>query len=181
MTEVTRLVTQHSTTGWGVAIPAGASLMLGAPTPMGLTYGIVHASAADRARLASTAMSDVWVDAAGQLLDAAPKNLERLVHALDTHGFVSIADADLFCAVELANEQEAARPVNAEARNCHRACRVRAVLDQRLAQRGFVAPALGPVAAAEVPSLAADPETRLGTGLGVAAGLFHPSRFEASA
>jgi hypothetical protein len=100
MAGVALMATKHTSTDWS-AVALNVPLFV-------LTYGLVAMSTEDRSALAVTAMPDSWVCAAAELPAAAPKNLARLRQAIDKRGFVSIEDADRFCTVELAREQEAA-------------------------------------------------------------------------
>ena len=106
MAEVQAMAQKHTKTDWGAAI-------LNLPL-MVVTYGLVELSTEDKSALARTPMQDAWVCAAAELPGASPKNLGRLLKALDDRGFVSIEEADRFCAVELSREQESARQRNTE-------------------------------------------------------------------
>lgn len=126
MAGVALMAAKHTQTDWAIAA-------LNVPIFV-VTYGLVALNTADRTALASTPMPDAWVRAAAELPGAAPKNLARLLKAIERQGFVSIEDADRFCTVELAREQEAARQVEIEAaRERGRTSEGRAALVQRLA------------------------------------------------
>lgn len=122
---VALMAAKHTHTDWATAA-------LNVPLFV-VTYGMVALNADDRKALASTPMSDTWVRAAAELPAAAPKNLAKLLKAIERQGFVSIEDADRFCTVELAREQDVARQAELEAaREGGRAGGGHAALVQRL-------------------------------------------------
>lgn len=100
MAGVALMATKHTRTDWS-AVALNLPLFV-------VTYGLVAISTEDRSALAAAAMPDTWVCAAAELPAASAKNLARLRQAIEKRGFVSIEDADRFCTVELAREQEAA-------------------------------------------------------------------------
>jgi hypothetical protein len=100
MAGVALMATKHTRTDWS-AVALNLPLFV-------VTYGLVAISTEDRSALAAAAMPDTWICAAAELPAASAKNLARLRQAIEKRGFVSIEDADRFCTVELAREQEAA-------------------------------------------------------------------------
>lgn len=106
MAEVKATAEKHTKTDWGAAL-VNLPLMV-------ITYGLVELSTEDTSALKSTAMPDSWLCAAAELPGASPKNLARLLQSLDARGFVSIDEADRFCAVELSREQESERQRKSE-------------------------------------------------------------------
>lgn len=126
MAGVALMASKHTRTDWAIAA-------LNVPLFV-VTYGLVALNADDRKALATTPMPDTWVRAAAELPAAAPKNLAKLLKAIERQGFVSIEDADRFCTVELAREQDAARRSELEAaQECGRTSGGHAALVKRLA------------------------------------------------
>lgn len=126
MAGVALMAAKHTQTDWAIAA-------LNVPLFV-VTYGLVALNSDDRKALADTPMADTWVREAAELPAAAPKNLAKLLKAIERQGFVSIEDADRFCTVELAREQDVAQNrERAAALEQGRASAGHAALVQRLA------------------------------------------------